>query len=245
MDEQFLDTPFYGSRQMKRHFVNLGYKIGRRRIKRLTRKMELFAVYQKPRTTIPHPQHRIYPYVLKGMKIKWPNQVWCANITYIHMKRGFLYLLAAMDWYSRTVLSWLLSNNMDSSFCVAALADAISRYGIPEVFNTDQSSQFTSYEFTSSLKNAGIKISMDGKGRWMDNVFIEQLWSSVKYECVYLVEYNTGNNAYDELGRWFHFCNWQRFHSHFDGKRQMEVYYQNDPVKWNSTSYRKKQLLAA
>ena len=245
IDEQFLDTPFYGSRQMKRHFVNLGYKVGRRRIKRLMRKMGLIAVYQKPRTTIPHPEHRIYPYLLKGMQIKRPNQVWCADITYIPMKRGFLYLVAVMDWYSRAVLSWRLSNTMDSSFCVAALEDAISRYGVPEVFNTDQGSQFTSYEFTTALKGAGIKISMDGKGRWMDNVFIERLWRSVKYECVYLREFTTGSQARDELGRWFHFYNWKRPHSYFDGRRPMEVYYENDPVRWSSTPYRKQHLLAA
>ncbi len=209
------------------------------------RKMGLIAVYQKPRTTIPHPGHRIYPYLLRGMKIKRPNQVWCADITYIPMKRGFLYLVAIMDWYSRTVLSWRLSNTMDSSFCVAALEEAINRYGVPEIFNTDQGSQFTSYEFTSSLKDAGIRISMDGKGRWMDNVFIERLWRSVKYECVYLREFNTGSQARDELGRWFHFYNWKRPHSHFDGRRPMEVYYENDPVRWSSTPYRKQHLLAA
>ncbi len=209
------------------------------------RKMRLVAVYQKPRTSIPHPGHRIFPYLLRGMRIKKPNQFWCADITYIPMKRGFLYLVAVMDWYRRTVLSWRLSNTMDSSFCFAALEDAISRYGIPDLFNTDQGSQFTSYEFTTVLKEAGVKISMDGRGRWMDNVFIERLWRSVKYECVYLREFDSGSNARDELGKWFHFYNWQRPHSHFGGRRPIEVYYENDPARWSTTPYRQQHLLAA
>ena len=229
IDEQFLDTPFFGTRQMKRHLVNLGYKVGRRRVKRLMRKMGLVAVYQKPRTTIPHPQHKIYPYLLRGLKIDRPNQVWCADITYIPMQRGFLYLVAIMDWHSRAVLSWRLSNTMDSAFCVSALEDAMSRYGVPEIFNTDQGSQFTSYDFTKTLKEAGTKISMDGKGRWMDNIFIERLWRSVKWECVYLREFESGSHARDELGRYFHFYNWHRPHSVFNGKRPIEVYYEDEP----------------
>ena len=209
------------------------------------RKMGLTAVYQKTRTTIPHPEHRISSYLLRGMKIKRPSQVWCADITYIPMKRGFLYLVAIRDWYSRTVLSCRLSNTMDSSFCVAVLEDAINRYGVAEVFNTDQGSQFTSYDFTSSLKGVGIKISMDGKGRWMGNVFIERLWRSIKYECVYLREFNTGSQAREELGKWSHFYNWHRPHSHFDRRRPMEVFCENDPVRWKSTPYRQQHLLAA
>jgi len=224
LDEQFMETPFFGSRQMKRHMVNLGYIVGRRRIRRLMRKMGLSAVYQKPRTTIPHPEHRIYPYLLRGLRIDRANQVWCTDITYIPMKRGFLYLVAIMDWHSRAVLSWRLSNTMDTDFCVAALEDAINRYGVPEIFNTDQGSQFTSYDFTRSLKEAGIRISMDGKGRWMDNVMIERLWRSLKYECVYLRELETGSQARNELAKWFRFYNWQRPHSTFDGKRPMEIY---------------------
>ena len=224
IDEQFMETPFFGSRQMKRHMVNSGYVVGRRRIQRLMRKMGLSAVYQKPRTTIPHPEHKIYPYLLRGLRVDRPNQVWCTDITYIPMKRGFLYLVAIMDWHSRAVLSWRLSNTMDTDFCVSALEDAITRYGVPEIFNTDQGSQFTSYDFTRSLKEAGIRISMDGKGRWMDNVMIERLWRSLKYECVYLRELETGSQARNELARWFRFYNWQRPHSTFDGKRPMEIY---------------------
>ena len=245
IDEQFLDTPFYGTRQMKRHLVNMGYKVGRRRVKRLMRKMGLVAVYQKPRTSNPHPEHKVYPYLLRGVKIDRPDQVWCADITYIPMQRGFLYLVAVMDWHSRAVLSWRLSNTMDSDFCVAALEDAISRYGVPGIFNTDQGSQFTSYDFTRTLKEAGIRISMDGKGRWMDNVFIERLWRSLKWECVYLRELASGSHARDELGKWFHFYNWKRPHSYFDGKRPMEVYYEQDSNNWDSTTGYLKRLKAA
>jgi len=245
IDEQFLETPFYGTRQMKRHLVNMGYIVGRRRVKRLMRKMGLAAVYQKPRTSNPHPEHRTYPYLLRGLKVDRPNQVWCADITFIPMQRGFLYLVAVMDWYSRAVLSWRLSNTMDSDFCISALEDAINRYGVPDIFNTDQGSQFTSYDFTRTLKEVGTRISMDGKGRWMDNIFIERLWRSLKWECVYLRELESGSHARTELGTWFHFYNWQRPHSFFDGKRPIEVYYENDPNNWCSTSGYLKTLEAA
>ena len=182
IDEQFLVTPFYGSRQMARYLRRQGYCVGRHRVRRLMRLMGIEAVYQKPRTSDPHPEHKIYPYLLRGLEINRPNQVWCADISYIPVKRGFLYLVAIMDWYSRKVLSWRLSNTMDTQFCVEALEEALHRYGKPEVFNTDQGSQFTSYDFTDSLKSHDIKISMDGKGRWMDNVFIERLWRSLKNE---------------------------------------------------------------
>jgi len=229
IDEQFLETPFFGSRQMRYHLIHLGYAVGRRRVRRLMRKMGLSAIYQKPRTTVPHPEHRVYPYLLRGLRIDRPNQVWCADITYIPMRRGFLYLVVIMDWHSRAVLSWRLSNTMEADFCVSALEDAIKRYGVPEILNTDQGSQFTSYDFTRSLKEAGIRISMDGKGRWMDNVMIERLWRSMKYECVYLQELETGGQARMELARWFRFYNWQRPHSVFDGKRPMEIY-QDTPI---------------
>ncbi len=224
IDEQFLETPFYGTRQMKRHLVNAGYAVGRRRVKRLMRKMGLMAVYQKPRTSVPGAEHTVYPYLLRGVTIEKPNQVWCSDITYLPMKRGFLYLVAVMDWYSRAVLAWRLSNTMDADFCAAALEDALSRYGAPEIFNTDQGSQFTSALFTETLKDAGVRISMDGKGRWMDNIFIERLWRSVKCECVYLREFATGTQAREELDAWLNFYNWKRPHSIFDGKRPMEVY---------------------
>ena len=159
-------------------------------------------IYQRPRTSDPHPQHRIYPYLLRKLTIERPNHVWCADVTYIPMRRGFLYLVAIMDWATRKVLVWRLSNTMDAGFCVAALEEALARYGRPEIFNTDQGSQFTSYAFTSVLREAEVRISMDGRGRWMDNVFIEQLWRSLKYKCVYLHAFETGSELRAGLGRW-------------------------------------------
>lgn len=224
IDTQFLETPFYGSRQMQRHLKNQGVVVGRTRVRRLMRKMGLMAIYQKPRTSVPHPEHRIYPYLLRGLRIDYPDQVWCADITYVPMKRGFLYLVAIMDWHSRAVLSWRLSNTMDATFCVAALEEAMNQYGVPGIFNTDQGSQFTGLDFTQTLKEAGASISMDGKGRWMDNVFIERLWRSVKWECIYLRELETGSQAREALDDWFRFYNEQRPHTAFDGRRPMEVY---------------------
>lgn len=224
IDVQFLETPFYGSRQMRQHLKHQGIAVGRDRIRRLMRKMGLRAIYQKPRTSAPHPEHKVYPYLLRELRIARPDQVWCADITYVPMKRGFLYLVAIMDWHSRAVLSWRLSNTMDTDFCVAALEEAMNDYGVPEIFNTDQGSQFTSQEFTQILKDAGVAISMDGKGRWMDNVFIERLWRSVKWECLYLRELETGSQARQALGHWFHFYNEQRPHTAFDGRRPMDVY---------------------
>ena len=182
IDEAFLETPWYGSRQMARHLRRQGYEVGRMRVRRLMAKMGLAPIYQKPRTTIPHPEHRAYKYLLRGLTIERPNQVWCADITYIPMRRGFVYLVAIMDWYSRRVLAWRLSNTLSTDFCIEALEEAIARYGTPEIFNTDQGSQFTSAEFTGVLKAHGIRIRMDGKGCWRDNVFVERLWRTVKYE---------------------------------------------------------------
>ena len=224
IDEQFLETPFYGSRQMVRHLRRQGYNIGRKRIRRLMRKMGISAIYQTPRTSKPHPEHKIYPYLLRNVSITRPDHAWCADITYIPMRRGFLYLVAIMDWASRSVLAWRLSNSMDPSFCVEALEEAIARYGKPEIFNTDQGSQFTSYEFTQVLKDHGIAISMDGKGRWMDNVFIERLWRSLKYECVYLYDFQTGSQAREGIGRWIDFYNHQRPHSSLGDSTPMEMY---------------------
>ncbi len=224
IDEQFLVTPFYGSRQMQRHLNNQGIAVGRARVRRLMRKMGLMAIYQKPRTSVPHPEHTVYPYLLRGLQIDRPDHVWCADITYVPMNRGFLYLVAIMDWHSRAVLSWRLSNTMDTDFCVAALEEAMNRYGVPEIFNTDQGAQFTSQEFTQALKDADISISMDGKGRWMDNVFIERLWRSVKWECIYLRELETGSQARQAIGNWVRFYNELRPHTAFDGRRPMDVY---------------------
>jgi len=186
IDELFLKYPFYGSRQMVRQLWRDGVRVGRHRVRRLMRLMGLEAIYQAPRTSTPHPAHRVYPYLLKRMVIDRPNQVWCADITYIPVQRGFLYLVAIMDWATRRVLSWRLSNTMDAGFCVEALNEALGRYGRPEVFNTDQGSQFTSFDFTGALGDAGIRISMDGRGRCMDNIFIERLWRSLKYEAILL-----------------------------------------------------------
>ncbi len=172
IDEQFLETPWYGSRQMMRHLRREGYMVGRKRVRRLMARMGLEPIYQRPRTTVPHPGHRVYPYLLRDMVIDRPNQVWCADITYIPMRRGFHYLVAIMDWSTRKVLSWRLSNTMDAEFCIEALEEALMRFGRPEIFNTDQGSQFTSPRFTGVLETAGVRISMDGRGRWMDNVFI-------------------------------------------------------------------------
>ena len=225
IDEQFLDTPWYGSRQMARWLRRQGHNVGRKRVRRLMRKIGLEAIYQAPRTSRPHPHHRIYPYLLRNLTIDRPNQVWCADITYIPLRRGFLYLVAIMDWSSKAVLSWRLSNTMYPDFCVEALEEALSRYGTPEIFNTDQGSQFTSDDFTRTLKEAGVRISMDGRGRWMDNVFIERLWRSLKYECVYLREMDSGFEARRQIGSWMTYYNEERPHSNFDDdSTPMEVY---------------------
>jgi putative transposase len=226
MDEQFLKTPWYGSRQMARHLRRQGYRtVGRKRVRRLMRKMGLSAIYQPPRTSEPHPGHRIYPYLLRDLTIEKANHVWCADITYIPMYRGFLYLVAIMDWATRAVLSWRLSNTMDPGFCVGALKEALAKHGTPEIFNTDQGSQFTSDDFTGVLKAAGVRISMDGKRRWMDNVFVERLWRSLKYECVYLWDLESGLEAQRKIGSWFTYYNEERPHSAMaDDKTPMEVY---------------------
>jgi putative transposase len=224
IDRQYLKTPWYGSRQMARHLRREGVSVGRTRVRRLMRLLGLQAIYQKPRTSIPNTEHRVYPYLLGDLVIERPNQVWCADITYIPMSRGFLYLVAVMDWHTRAVLSWRLSNTMDSGFCVEALEEALARYGTPEIFNTDQGSQFTSEDFTDMLIKAGVRISMDGKGRWMDNVFIERLWRSLKYECVYLREFITGRDAHREIGTWLDYYNTERPHSSLADQTPMEAY---------------------
>jgi len=225
IDEQFMETPWYGSRQMVRHLGRQDYEVGRKRIRRLMRKMGLAAIYQAPRTSDPHPEHRIYPYLLRGVTIDRPNQAWCADICYIPMHRGFLYLVAIMDWSSRKVLAWRLSNTMDAGFCVEALQEALAIYGTPEIFNTDQGGQFTSLDFTRVLKEAGVRISMDGRGRWMDNVFIERLWRSLKYECVYLREFESGSHAREEIGTWIRYYNEDRPHSALGDRTPSEAYH--------------------
>ena len=224
IDEQFLQTPFFGSRQMTRWLRRRGHLVDRKRVRRLMRLMGLVPIYQAPKTSAAHPDHKVYPYLLRKLTIDQPNQVWCADITYIPMRRGFVYLVAIMDWHSRRVLAWRLSNTLDASFCVEALSEAFATYGRPAIFNTDQGSQFTSTAFTEALKCAGVKVSMDGKGRWMDNVFIERLWRSLKYECVYLHAPETGSQARAAIGRWIDFYNHERPHSTFNGHTPDEVY---------------------
>ena len=207
IDELFLKYPFYGARQMVRHLRREGVRIGRRRAARLMRLLGLQAVYRAPRTSAPHPEHRVYPYLLRGLAIERPDHVWCADITYIPVRRGFLYLVAIMDWASRRVLAWRLSNTLDAGFCTDALEEALARYGTPEIFNTDQGSQFTGFAFTGRLREAGIRISMDGRGRCMDNIFIERLWRSLKYEAVYLHDIADGFTARRVIGEWIGFYN--------------------------------------
>jgi putative transposase len=212
IDELFTAWPFLGSRRMTAMLRAEGHAINRKHVQRLMRKMGIAALGPKPRTTRPAPGHKIFPYLLRNMAIDRPNQVWAADITYVPIGRGFLYLVAVMDWASRAVLAWRLSNTMDVSFCVGALEEALARFGRPEIFNTDQGSQFTSAAFTGALAAAGIRISMDGSGRWMDNVFIERLWRSLKHEDIYLKGYADGREARTGIGIWMAFYNARRPH---------------------------------
>ncbi len=230
LDALFLKYPFYGSRQMVRQLRREGVCVGRHRVRRLMRLMGLEAIYQPPRTSDPHPEHRVYPYLLKGLAIEAPNRVWCADITYIPVQRGFLYLVAIMDWATRHVLAWRLSNTMDAGFCVEALNDALARYGPPEIFNTDQGSQFTSLDFIGVLRQAGVAISMDGRGRYMDNIFIERLWRSLKYEAIYLHELTDGFAARRVIGEWIDFYNSERPHSSLGGRTPAEAYGARQPM---------------
>ena len=228
IDRQFLETPFYGVRQMTWHLRSKGWHVNVKRTRRLMRKMGLMPIYQRPRTSIPAPGHRIYPYLLRDLVIDRPNQVWCTDLTYIPLARGFLYLVAIMDWSSRKVLAWRLSNTMEAAFCVDALEEAMERYGKPDIFNSDQGSQFTSWDFTQQLKDAGIRISMDGKGRWLDNVFVERLWRSLKYECVYLHAWTGGREARHGIGAWVDFYNQQRPHTAHGGRTPDAAYHHPD-----------------
>lgn len=225
IDKLFTKCPFYGSRQMVRALAREGLHAGRHRVRRLMGLMGLQAIYQAPRTTVPHPEHKIYPYLLRKMTINRANQVWCTDITYIPVQNGFLYLVAIMDWATRKVLAWRLSNTMDAGFCVEALNEALEKHGSPEIFNTDQGSQFTSFEFTGVLKKAGVRISMDGRGRYLDNIFIERLWRSLKYEAVYLHEMTDGFVARKIIGDWLSFYNNERPHSALDDKTPSEAYW--------------------
>jgi putative transposase len=231
IDKIHLALPFYGARKIQIELNNRGFLIGRGKVRRLMRKMGLEAIYRKPKTSIPKSGDHIYPYLLKDLQIERVNQVWATDITYLPMAKGFAYLVAIIDLYSRKVMSWRLSNTMDASFCIEALEDAIQRFGPPEIFNTDQGSQFTSDSFTSVLKAHGVKISMDGKGRWVDNVFIERLWRSVKYEEVYLKAYQTMQEARQSLRSYFIFYNQSRFHQTLDYQTPDMVYFGKPEVK--------------
>ena len=230
IDALHLEHPFAGSRMLRDMLKREGHRIGRKHVATLMKKMGIEALYKKPNTSRRHPAHPVYPYLLRNMEIRRPNQVWAADITYIPMKRGFVYLFAVLDWASRRVLSWRLSNTLTTDFCIEAVQEAIHRYGKPEIFNTDQGSQFTSLEFTQLLKDNGIAISMDGRGCWRDNVFVERLWKSIKYEEVYLRAYETVSAARSGIGSYLDFYNARRPHSALDGSTPDEFYYRHLPV---------------
>ncbi|WP_232303395.1 IS3 family transposase [Paracoccus sp. 228] len=224
IDVQFLDTPFFGVRQMTWHLRNEGHKVNEKRIRRLMRLMGLMPIYQKPNTSRPAKGHKIYPYLLRGLRVERPNQVWCVDITYLPMRRGFLYLVAIMDWHTRMVLAWRISNTLDADFCVEALNEAIYRFGPPDIMNSDQGSQFTSFAWTDRLRRSGVRISMDGKGRYLDNIFIERLWRTLKYECVYLHAWETGSQARAGVRKWMEFYNHRRPHKALGGRPPAVIY---------------------
>ncbi len=231
IDAQYLKTPCYGSRSMVTFLRGLGYNNNRKRIQRLMRLMGLEAIYPKPKTSRPHPAHKIYPYLLRNLCINRPNQVWAADISYLPLEKGFMYLVAIMDWHSRKVLSWRISNTMESDFCVEALNEAIHNYGCPEIFNTDQGSQFTSEKFTGTLKDNDIKISMDGRGRFQDNIFIERLWWTLKYHYFYLRTFNNGSEIRNGLKEWFKYYNQERFHQSLENWTPDQIYFMKQELR--------------
>jgi putative transposase len=224
MDELHLAYPFYGSRRLAAALRRDGWPVNRKRVKRLMPVMGLAALYQKPNTSQAHPDHKVYPYLLRGLAIERPNQVWCADITYIPMAKGFVYLVAVMDWFSRRVLAWRVSISLDTSFCIEALQEALERHGPPEIFNTDQGVQFTSANFLAELERHGVRISMDGKARYLDNIFIERLWRSLKHEEVYIKVYDTVAAARRGIGDWLRFYNDERPHQALRYRRPQEVF---------------------
>ena len=230
IDRLHLEMPYAGSRMLRDLLAQDGIKVGRKHVATLMKRMGIEALYRKPKTTNKHPQHRVYPYLLRGLDIIRPKQVYAMDITYIPMARGFVYLVAVLDWYSRKVLSWRVSITMDVYFCLEALEEAIARYGAPEIVNTDQGSQFTSQAFTGLLSKHGIRISMDGKGSWQDNFFVERLWRSVKYEEVYLHAYDTVSDARAGIACYFNLYNQRRPHSSLKGKTPDQVYYSQQPL---------------
>ena len=231
LDRLHLEFPFAGSRMLRGLLAAEGSKIGRRHVKTLMRRMGIEALYRRPRTTRSGPGHKVYPYLLRGLTIERPNQVWAMDITYIPMARGFVYLAVVLDWFSRRVLAWRLSITMEAAFCVETLEDALARHGKPEIFNTDQGSQFTGAGFTGALASNGIAISMDGKGAWRDNVFVERLWRSVKYEEVYLHAYDSVGEARASIGRYLDFYNTRRPHSSLDGTTPDQAYFTPLPIR--------------
>ena len=231
LDRLHLEYPFAGSRMLRGLLAAEGCKIGRRHVKTLMKRMGIEALYRRPRTTKPEPGHKIYPYLLHGMEITRPNQVWAMDITYIPMARGFVYLAAVVDWFSRRVLAWRLSITLETEFCLDAVNEALARHGKPEIFNTDQGSQFTGAAFTGLLANNGIAISMDGKGAWRDNVFVERLWRSVKYEEVYLRAYDNVGEARASIGRYLDFYNGRRPHQSLDDATPDQAYFTPLPVR--------------
>ena len=224
IDEEYTRRPFYGSRRMVVHLARHGHRVNRKRVQRLMRLLGLAGMAPGPSTSAKHPEHKVYPYLLRGLQVSRPNQVWSADITYIRLARGFVYLVAIIDWYSRRVLSWRISNSMDTSFCTDCLEDALNRHGKPEIFNTDQGAQFTSAAFTGVLKDAGIAISMDGRGRALDNIFVERLWRSVKHEDVYLKGYGTVAELTFGLAEYFAFYNAERPHQSLGNRTPNTVY---------------------
>ena len=224
IDEIYTDCPFYGSRRIRAALFKKGFFVGRRKVQSLMKKLGIEAIYPKPKLSGRNPDHRVYPYLLKNNVINKPNQVWSTDITYIRMKNGWMYLVAIMDWYSRYVLSWELSNTLDLEFCLIALEKALS-IGKPDIFNSDQGSQFTSEKFTSELESKQIKISMDGRGRAFDNIFIERLWRTVKYEEVYINEYTSVREAYYGLSKYFNFYNERRLHQSLEYRTPLEIHF--------------------
>ena len=224
IDEQYLSAPFYGSRRMVAVLRRDGWTVNRKRVRRLMRLMGIEAIYQKPNTSRPHPDHQVYPYLLRGLAIDRPNQVWCADITYIPLAKGFVYLVAVMDWFSRRVLAWRVSIGMETGFCVEALQEAMDLYGAPEIFNTDQGVQFTSASFIDELAGRGVRISMDGKGRFLDNIFIERLWRSLKYEEVFIKAYGSVREARGGIGVWLIFYNDVRLHQALGYRTPREMF---------------------
>jgi len=224
LDEEYTRHPFYGSRRMTKYLCGLGHKINRKRVQRLMKTLGLVGMAPGPNTSKAHPQHKIYPYLLRGVDITQPNQVWSTDITYIRLPRGFVYLVAIIDWYSRRVLSWRISNTMDTSFCIDCLEEAIKAYGVPEIFNTDQGAQFTSYAFTDVLIKNGVSISMDGRGRALDNIFVERLWRTVKYEEIYLKQHDNLQSLLIGLTDYFVFYNQERRHQSLNYETPNTVY---------------------